>query len=262
MDSREERSHGGPPGLPKSHDWIESWIYIYSFSTCVCSFKCFMLSFIFGFVMMEACLCVGPLKEAVATAAAVVCHCCLVMYDVMLRWYWLWEQDIVAVICSLMIAFRFVSVMVTIRFVSFMLEAMLSTGYLLFIFPKIIKLNILMEETICKSCILAFMNATCTVCMINIVIKCAETCRSFIQTWADDLWLPILSIAVWRIKNRNGACPRQGPDSCMTHLISWLFIHGFFKKRKFSVPCSSLVLLSDVQNIRWCWFNPVQSSSL
>ena len=53
-----------------------------------------------------------------------------------------------------MIAFRFVSVMVTIRFVSFMLEAMLSTGYLLFIFPKIIKLNILMEETICKSCIL------------------------------------------------------------------------------------------------------------
>ena len=83
-----------------------------------------------------------------------------------------------AVICSLMVAFRFVSVMVTIRFVSFMLEAMLSTGYLLFIFPKIIKLSILMEETICKSCILGFMNATCTVCMINIVIKCAETCRS------------------------------------------------------------------------------------
>ncbi|XP_030966962.1 uncharacterized protein LOC115987526 isoform X2 [Quercus lobata] len=30
----------------------------------------------------------GPLKEeAVATAAAVVRHCCLVMYDVMSRWY-------------------------------------------------------------------------------------------------------------------------------------------------------------------------------
>ena len=28
-----------------------------------------------------------------------------------------------------------------------------------------------MEETICKSCILAFMNATCTFCMINIVSK-------------------------------------------------------------------------------------------
>ena len=72
----------------------------------------------------------------------------------------------------LIVAFRFVSVMVTIRFVSFMLEALLSTGYLLFIFPKIIKLNILMEETICKSYILACMNATCTVCMINIVSKC------------------------------------------------------------------------------------------
>ena len=131
-----------------------------------------------------------------------------------------------------MVAFRFVSVTVTIRFVSFMLEALLSTGYLLFIFPKIIKLNILMEETICKSCILAFMNATCTVCMINIVIKCAETCRSFIQTWADDLWLPILSIAVRRIKNHTGACPRQGPVSCMTCLISWLFIHTGFLTRE------------------------------
>ena len=38
----------------------------------------------------------------------------------------------------LIVAFRFVSVMVTIRFVSFMLEAMLSTGYMLFIFSKII----------------------------------------------------------------------------------------------------------------------------
>ena len=52
-----------------------------------------------------------------------------------------------------------------------MLEAMLSTGYLLFIFPKIIKLNILMEETICKSCILGFMNAKCTVCMILLLLS-------------------------------------------------------------------------------------------
>ena len=29
-----------------------------------------------------------------------------------------------------------------------------------------------MEEAICKSCILAFMNATCTFCMINIISKC------------------------------------------------------------------------------------------
>ena len=49
-------------------------------------------------------------------------------------------------------------------------------------FQKLFKLNILMKETICKSCILAFMNATCTVCMINIVSKRVETCRSFIQT--------------------------------------------------------------------------------
>lgn len=28
MNSREERSHDGPPGPPRSHEWIESWIYI------------------------------------------------------------------------------------------------------------------------------------------------------------------------------------------------------------------------------------------
>ena len=83
-----------PPGLPGSHDRIKVGstldltliapsiilrIYIYIYWTCVGSFKCFMLSFIFGFVLMEACLCVGPLKEeAVATAATVVRHCCLV----------------------------------------------------------------------------------------------------------------------------------------------------------------------------------------
>ena len=67
----------------------------------------------------------------------------------------------------LIVAFRFVSVMVTIRFVSFMLEAALVICCLFF--QKLFKLNILMEETICKSCILAFMNATRTFCMINIV---------------------------------------------------------------------------------------------
>ena len=157
-----------PPRLPGSHDWIESWIciYIYSFSTCVCSFKCFMLSFIFGFVPMQACLCVGPLmEEAIATAAVVVCHCCLVNYRWALPLYIpksllpspshsspafpspnLQKKNPSYVWCNVEVVLNMrtrycdcnMVLIVAFRFVSFMLEAMLSTGYLLFIFSKII----------------------------------------------------------------------------------------------------------------------------
>ena len=81
MDSREERSHGGPPQtawIPRLNRKLDLYIYIV-LVLVFAALNVFMLSFIFGFVLMQACLCVGPLKEeAVATAASVVCHCCLI----------------------------------------------------------------------------------------------------------------------------------------------------------------------------------------